>query len=321
MKPTASRPVRRMRNKQAVRVADWLRFARGFLQNLPARQRARSGEDARLRGEDAGRGGADAGLETQVLLAHVLQKPRAWVLAHPEGILTPQQQRRLTKLLGGLAHGTPLPYLTGRQEFYGLAFDVSPAVLIPRPETELLVERALGWLRQHPARRRAADAGTGSGCIAVSLAHHVPDLRLLATDRSWEALQVARRNATHHNVANRITFAQGDLLSAAAGPFDLVCANLPYIPTQTLADLPVAKHEPHLALDGGADGLDAIRALLADAYRWLAPGGLLLLEMQFDQGDAITTLARKHFPAARITVHADLADLPRLVAVELALTR
>lgn len=305
MKLTAFLPVRRMKDKavrnHAVRVADWLRFARSFLERVPANRGKLAGEDT--------------GLETQVLLAHALQKPRAWVLAHPEAVLTPQQQRHLTKLLGGLAQGTPLPYLTGQQEFFGLVFEVTPAVLIPRPETELLVEHALEWLQRHPDRRRAADVGTGSGCIAVSLAHHVPDLRILAVDRSWEALQVARRNAARHQVDNQVTFLQGDLLSAAA-PLDLVCANLPYIPSEPLASLPVAQHEPLLALDGGPDGLNAIRGLLAGASRWLAPGGLLLLEMQFDQGDAITSLAEACLPAARIKVHADLAGFPRLVEIQ-----
>ncbi len=285
------------------------------MEDLPARRREGSN--------------ADAGLETQVLLAHALGKPRAWVLAHPEGILTPQQQRQLTRLLGGLAQGTPLPYLTGFQEFFGLSFEVTPDVLIPRPETELLVERALSWLRAHPGRRRAADVGTGSGCIAVSLAHHVANLRILAVDRSWAALQISRRNAARHEVASQITFLQGDLLSAAfsggqgqpavpaaSGPLDLVCANLPYIPSQALSNLPVVKYEPRLALDGGPDGLHPIRSLLGGAPRWLAPGGLLLLEMQFDQGEAITTLAQARLPSAQITVHKDLAGLPRLVEVE-----
>lgn len=286
-------------------VGDWLHFARQFMEKLPARSDRQPG----------GQPGEDAALATQVLLAHALEKPRAWVLAHPETILSPRQQRLLTRLLGDLALGTPLPYLTGRQEFYGLAFEVSPVVLIPRPETELLVERALEWLGSHPGRRRAADVGTGSGCIAVSLASRVPDLCILAVDRSWDALQVARRNAALNEVTQQITFLQGDLLSAAAGPFNLVCANLPYIPSHTLPTLPVAEFEPHLALDGGPDGLDAIRALLADAPRWLAPGGLLLLEMQFDQDKAVTALAQACVPGAQITVHADLAGLPRLAEI------
>lgn len=287
-----------------VRAGDWLRFARQYMEELPANRRMPPDE---------------ASLATQVLLAHALDKPRAWVLAHPEAVLKPQQQRRLTRLLGELAQGTPLPYLTGRQEFFGLSFEVSSTVLIPRPETELLVELALEWLRQNPARRRTADAGTGSGCIAVSLAQAVPDLHILAVDWSWEALQIARRNAERYVASGQVTFLQGDLLSAAGGPLDLVCANLPYIPSDTLATLPVAKHEPRLALDGGPDGLQYVRALLADAPRWMAPGGLLLLEMQIDQGEAITEIARQHLPGSRVTIHPDLAGLPRLVEIQISM--
>jgi release factor glutamine methyltransferase len=295
-----------LKNKP-VHSGEWLAFARRFMADLPPRP-----GEASSHAEER----QDAGLETQVLLAHVLAKPRAWVLAHPEEILTPQQQQELTILLAGLAGGTPLPYLTGHQEFFGLDFVVSPAVLIPRPETELLVERGLDWLRRHPTCRCAADVGTGSGCIAVSLAHQTTDLRILAVDRSWDALQVARQNARRHTAAGQVAFLQSDLLSAAAGPFDLVCANLPYIPDAALSALPVARHEPRLALDGGPDGLRAIRCLLAGAPRWLASGGLLLLEMQYDQGEAIVALANTYLPAADVTIHADLAGLPRVVEIE-----
>ncbi len=296
-----------MKNKP-VRIGEWLAFARRFMADLPMRP----GEPT-FHAEES----QDAGLETQVLLAHVLAKPRAWVLAHPEEILTPQQQQELTILLAGLAEGTPLSYLTGHQEFFGLNFAVSPAVLIPRPETELLVERALDWLRRHPTRRCAADVGTGSGCIAVSLTHQTDGLHVLAADRSWDALQIARQNAVRHTAAGQVAFLQSDLLTAAAGPFDLVCANLPYIPSAALSVLPVARHEPRLALDGGPDGLQAIRCLLAGAPRWLAPGGLLLLEMQYDQGEAIAALSRTYLPTADVTIHNDLAGLPRVVEIEL----
>lgn len=286
----------------AVRAGDWLRFARHFLEELP-------GE----RGEEFSQ---EAAIDTQVLLAHVLGKPRAWILAHLEVILTPLQQRALTKLLARLAKGEPLPYLTGHQEFFGLDFEVSPDVLIPRPETELLVEEALNWLRQHPERRRAADIGTGSGCIAISLAKHIPDLTVLAVDPSPEALEVAQRNAGRHAVTSQIQFCRRDLISPENGSFDLVCANLPYIPQAVLRDLPAARFEPRAALDGGPDGLQAIRALVGSAHGWLAPGSLLLLEIQYDQGEPVTALAREMLPAARIAVLPDLAGLPRLVRIE-----
>lgn len=271
-------------------------------------------KQARSRLNQAGR--LEAGtLEAQVLLAHVIQQPRAWILAHPEFPLGPDQQTELDQLLLRFIDGEPLPYLIGHWEFYGLDFRVTPDVLIPRPETELLVERALDWLKQHPTSRRCADVGCGSGCIAVSLAHHLPGLRILAVDRSRAALRVAQENAARHT-AGQIDFFQGDLLSAARGPLDLVCANLPYIPLAALDDFTVTKHEPRTALDGGPDGLAYIRALIGDAYRWLAPGGLLLLEIQYDQGKAVSTLARNAFPGARVEVHPDLAGLPRLVEIE-----
>ncbi len=253
-------------------------------------------------------------LGAQVLLAHVVGKPRAWVLAHPQAALEPEQQSRLDALLQQLGAGTPLPYLTGRQEFYGLEFEVTPAVLIPRPETELLVERALFWLKSHPVEW-AADVGTGSGCIAASVARHAPQARWIAVDRSRAALQVAQRNFARLGVSSQVRLIQGNLLSACAAAFGLVCANLPYIPSKTLETLPVARHEPLLALDGGEDGLDPIRELLAAAPRFLASGGALLIEMQFDQGEKIRRVGQDCLPGARIDIFPDLAGRPRLVEI------
>lgn len=284
-----------------MQAAEWLTLARRYLETSE---------------KHGGLSFPEAALETQVLLAHVLQRPRAWVLSHPEAALLPEQIAMLTNLLERLGVGEPLPYLIGHWEFFGLDFEVSPAVLIPRPETELLVEQALKWLSLRGGRARCADVGAGSGCIAVSLAKNQPGLRILATDISRAALSVAQRNASRHAVARQITFLQSSLLSAAAGPFDLVCANLPYIPRQALAGLAVADYEPLSALDGGADGLEAIRALLEDARRWLAPGGLMLLEMQYDQGPALSTLARVSIPDAHVGVLPDLSGLPRLVRIE-----
>jgi len=278
----------------SVRAGDWLKQAR------------------RPAGEDSA---APDSLDLQVLLAHVLGKNRAWVLAHPEAELESGQVEQLNDLLARLAKGVPLPYLINRQEFFGLEFKVSPAVLIPRPETELLVENALDWLQRRPDRRLAADVGSGSGSISVSLAKYVPDLRVIAVDPSRQALNIARQNASRHQVDRQIRFVQGDLLSAARGPFDLVCANLPYIPTDLLKMAAVARYEPHQALDGGSDGLYFIRRLIADSPRWLAPGGLMLLEMQFDQGESISHLAQIYLPGAQVKVLPDLAGLPRLVEI------
>ncbi len=218
-------------------------------------------------------------------------------------------------------NGEPLPYILGHWEFYGLDFLVTPAVLIPRPETELLVEHALDWLRHHPACHRVADIGTGSGCIAIALATTIPDLQVFATDLSPQALEVARQNVAHHGVSERITFVQADLLELPdefhSRLFDLIAANLPYIPRPTLGDLPVSRFEPILALDGGDDGLDLIRRLVHKAGDHLSPHGCLLLEIEASQGEKAIALAQDAFPQARVTVIPDLAGHDRLVLVEL----
>lgn len=251
-----------------------------------------------------------------VLLAHVLGKPKTWVLAHPEVHLTPLQSARLDDLLDRLKSGEPLPYLTGQQEFFGLPFRVSPAVLIPRPETELLVEKALDWLRDHPGARRAADVGTGSGCIAVSLVNFCPDLQVTALDISTEALAIARENAQHNHAADRIDFLQGDLLSGTDDRFDVVCANLPYIPTAKLETVNSLTWEPVLALDGGTDGLRLVDKLLMQTLTRLNHPGLILLEIEATTGASALDLARQYYPSAHVALLKDLAGLDRLVRIE-----
>jgi len=256
-----------------------------------------------------------AALDAQLLLAHILGRSRTWVLAHPEVELTSEQTRRLEDGMARLLLGEPLPYVLGRWEFYGADFVVTPAVLIPRPETELLVETALVWLRANPGRRLAADVGSGSGCIAVSLAARSDDLCVLASDISLAALYVAQDNARRLGVAGRVHCMQSNLLPAVASKFDLICANLPYIPTATLAGLRVAQWEPRLALDGGADGLDWIGRLLEGAQRSLAAQGLLLLEIEASQGESACHLAQRAFPRAGVNLLRDLAGHDRLVCI------
>ncbi|NPV86912.1 MAG: peptide chain release factor N(5)-glutamine methyltransferase [Anaerolineae bacterium] len=255
-------------------------------------------------------------LEARVLVAHAIGQTQAWVIAHTEYELQPNQLIWLDETLEKLVQGVPLPYLTGHQEFYGLDFIVSPQVLIPRPETELLVETALTWLQTHPARRRTADVGTGSGCIAISLAKHTPDLLCIASDISRSALQIAACNAARHNIGKNLLLLQTDLLLAVDTQFDLVCANLPYIPAADLTYLEVSRHEPAVALNGGADGLSFIRRLMADACRWLAPGGTLLIEIEARQEQSATAIARHLFPHAEINVWHDLAGHARLLQLE-----
>jgi release factor glutamine methyltransferase len=254
-------------------------------------------------------------LEAQLLAAHILHQPRSWIVTHQESSLDSTQYEQLENLLERLLKREPLPYVLGKAEFYGLTFQVSPSVLIPRPETELLVETALEWLRAHGQRRQAVDVGTGSGAIAVSLVVHIPNLQVLGVDRSRAALEVARKNVTHHQVGEQVNLILADLLYGIQGPFDLVCANLPYIPTHKLAGLDVTRFEPRLALDGGGDGLRLIEPLLADLTAKLAPGGLALFEIEAGQGAASLALARMYFPDGDSEVRQDWAGHDRLLVM------
>lgn len=255
-------------------------------------------------------------LDAQVLLAHVLETSRSWLLAHPEETLTAEQDTLLAEQTAKLQNGTPLPYVLGAWEFYGLKFLVNPTVLIPRPETELMVETALDWLSHHPNRLEAVDVGTGSGCVAVSLAIHHPKLNITAIDISREAASIAGKNVKAHKMDDQVEVVTGNLLEGINGPIDLICANLPYIPTETLKALDVYSREPTLALDGGPEGLDQIAELIKQAAVKLAIGGLMLLEIEAGQQDQVEALASAFFPGARIETKPDLAGWPRLVEIE-----
>ncbi len=259
-------------------------------------------------------------LEAEVLLAHVLGTSRTPLLAHPEHVLTSGQLSNYQTLIRRRASGYPLPYLTGRVEFYGLEFEVTPEVLIPRPDTETLVDLAL-------ARRPATvvDVGTGCGCIAVSLAVHLPEAIIHAIEISPAALAVAQRNVERHGVTGRVRLVAGDVLTLRPGLVDLIVSNPPYISTGECGSLPasVRDHEPRLALDGGPDGLSVIRRLLAQAPAVLrsrraegCPGGGLLIEIGADQGEAANRLARTFFPQATVRVHPDLAGRDRVLEVQ-----
>ena len=262
-------------------------------------------------------------LDARVLLANILDKSRTWVEAHPETPLTQFQLAAVKKALARLEAGEPLPYVLGHWEFFGLDLEINSNALIPRPETELMVEQAIKWLRAMPERRTIADVGTGSGCIAVAIAKNIYDTKIMATDISRPALELARRNARRHNVGKRIDFVQCDLLPPHPYPFptdlhfDLICANLPYIPTQTLQGLRVYGREPTLALDGGVDGLDLVRRLLHIAPEWLAPNGMILLEIEASQGMSTVSLAYDAFDNVEIHLHQDLAGQDRLVEIKL----
>ncbi|MGQ9557639.1 MAG: peptide chain release factor N(5)-glutamine methyltransferase [Desulfurispora sp.] len=288
-------------------------------------------------------GSVSARLDAEALLAHVLTCDRLHLYRFPGQPLDAARQARYEDLVRRRAAGEPVAYLTGRREFYGREFLVTPAVLIPRPETELLVELAARrWteyaregaifaetLSGRPAKEMAggekqpeaagliADTGTGSGAIAVTLAALLPGVRVLATDISVAALEVARQNAVRHGVVDRVEFYRGDLLTALperyTGRLALICANLPYVPEGERAQLPpdVLHYEPHLALFGGPDGLDLYRRLLVQAPRYLMPGGRMLLEIAPGQP---AILERELSPGWRLCgVHPDLAGRERVV--------
>ena len=264
-------------------------------------------------------GEASPRLTAEVLLAHVLGVTRTRLLSRPEQPLASEIRARFEGLVARAAAGEPLAYLTGCREFYGLDFVVDTRALVPRPETELLIDLGLSHPHTHTPTH-ILDVGTGSGCLAVTLAVHCPSARLTAVDLSADALGLARLNARRHGVSDRITFLQSDLLSFCLSlslSFDLLCANLPYLPSAELPGLPFARFEPGLALDGGPDGLDLIRRLLAEAPRVMASGGCLLLEINDEKAASVCAIARAAFPRARVIVHKDLAGLDRVVAITL----
>ncbi|MBN2256657.1 MAG: peptide chain release factor N(5)-glutamine methyltransferase [Anaerolineaceae bacterium] len=256
-----------------------------------------------------------ARLDAGVLLAHLLNKPRSWLTTHMEELLTEDECTRLDQALKQVGEGLPLPYILGHWEFHGLEFAVDRHVLIPRPETELLVDTALQWLCSHPEQRRLADIGTGSGCIAISLAVEVLDLQVEAIELSESALMIAQLNVKRHRVSERVRLYCGDLTRPLTGAVDIVCANLPYIPTNMLKTLPVSNHEPSLALNGGVDGLKVIRRLLELSPACVNPGGLILLEIEASLGMQVIDLARLVYPSAVIDCRQDFAGLDRLVSI------
>lgn len=256
-------------------------------------------------------------LDAQLLLSEVLGCTRTWVLTYPDRELGGEQSQTFLAHLARCEAGEALPYVLGWWEFYGRRFQLNPEVLIPRPETELLIEEALAFLRTHPGRRMAADIGSGCGCIAVTLAAEIPDLNIVVTDIERGALRMARNNAHDHHVFPRMWFIQADLLSPLRASFDLICANLPYVPSEELSDLVVARREPRSALDGGRGGLQVVDRLMAQIPDLLATSGRALLEIGADQAAAAQIIARKAIPSSRIEVLQDLAGRDRLLVIEI----
>lgn len=258
-------------------------------------------------------------LDAEILLAHALSWSRVRVLASLRETIPDETLQTFRALVQRRAAREPVAYLIGRKEFYGLEFIVDRRVLVPRPETETLVTAALEWARQRFAPHDTlliADIGTGSGCIAVALAVHLPNALVYAIDLSADALAVARQNIELHRVASRVTLLCGDLLTPLPEPVDLLVSNPPYTVIDDI-DAGVRLHEPHLALDGGNDGLAVYRRLLAASPQALRPDGALLLEIGAMQAEAVTALVRQAFPTAAVRVLPDLAGRDRVVVVTL----
>jgi len=255
-------------------------------------------------------------LDAEILVAHVLHSSRERLHTHPEDPLTAPQRERLRRLTSRRAARVPVPYLVGEREFYGRMFRVTPAVLIPRPSSELLVELAIDWLTTHRQARRVIDLGTGSGAVAISVAMAVPHVRIEARDVSARALRVAAENVARYRLRRRVTTVKADLLRGAV-PADLIIANLPYIPEALRRVRPKElEYEPPLALYSGTDGLALIRNALSQAPAAVKPGGLVLFECDPAQTRRIVRLAQGHWPSAQVSVHKDLAGLDRVVRIQ-----
>ena len=272
---------------------------------------------------------ASYALDARILLRHALECSNLDV-ARGTTPLSEEQGATLRELVSRRAQGEPVAYIVGKKEFMGLDFAVDQRVLVPRPETELLVEKALALFSStcasapppttmvregfHPI---IADVGTGSGAIAVSLAQHLPHATVYATDISADALAVAQENSVAHDVAGQIAFVQGHFLQALPGPVHAIVCNPPYIPQEEITGLErdVRDYEPTVALSGGLDGLGAYRHIIPGLSTYLLPGGLALFEIGFDQAAALRALAAHHLPGARVDVYQDLAGFDRVVRV------
>jgi len=258
----------------------------------------------------------DAGLEAEVLLRHVVGLESAQLYARLRDPLDDADLQAFQRLVERRMAHEPTAYIVGHREFYGLDLETTPDALIPRPETELLVDEALRVAPPEPCI--VADVGTGCGAIAVALATGLPQATVYAIDASQRALALAARNVQRLGLADRVRILHGELLDPLPEPVDVIVANLPYVKTSDWEALPpeIREHEPREALDGGADGTALVEKLLRATPSHLRPGGRLLAEIGWDEGERLAAIARACFPAARIAVEKDLAGLDRLLIVE-----
>jgi release factor glutamine methyltransferase len=254
----------------------------------------------------------DASLEGEILVRYITGLDRAALFANLDKELDSREFLQYSILLKHRLNGEPSAYITGHKEFYGKDFYVDPRVLIPRPETELLVEKTIEMVRRY-RYSSIADIGTGSGCIAVTLAKELPRTKIIATDLSPYAVEIAAQNIKSHGLTGKIKLLQGNLLEPLPKSVDIIVANLPYVKKADAA-LP---YEPKIALNGGEDGLDIIREIIKQAPGKLKKRGALLLEIGLGQSDEVKNLLTKAFPGSIVEVHKDLAGIDRIVVVRL----
>ena len=261
----------------------------------------------------------DAPIEAELLLCHVLGISKTQLYTETERPLSSAETNNVQRLIQRRLLHEPVSYILRRCEFYGIEFYIDHRALIPRPETELLVEKAIEAVRHRPPVENftIADIGTGSGVVAISLALALPQAKIYATDISALALQVAEINCRHHQVDNQVELLQGNLLEPLPVRVDMIVANLPYIRNSELQALSpgIVNFEPIIALAGGEDGLDKIRQMLEQIPEKLNHGGHFLLEIGQDQGKAVTSLIKKHFPKASVELIPDLSGIDRVVEV------
>jgi release factor glutamine methyltransferase len=256
----------------------------------------------------------DVALESEILLRHTLKISRTQLYLDLNRELSLEQGETFHHLVERRLRGEPSGYITGHREFYGLDFYVDSNVLIPRPESELLAEKAIS-IAQNRAISTIAEIGTGCGAIAISLAVNLPEAKIYATDISSQALEVARSNCQRHGVADRICLRQGDMLAPLPEPVDMMVANLPYVRESELARTGPLSFEPVLALNGGIDGMEKIDRLCHQAGSWLRPEGCLLLELGQGQGKPVVALLREVFSSAQIEVAPDFNGIERVVSL------